>query len=583
LKELRQLAALLTRSERWAAAGLLGLALLGAFAEAVGIGAVFPLLSLLSQPEAMLADERVRSVIAWTGAASYEQFVLLATAVLMLVFVVKNVFLGALYYAQTRFVCLAEARIGTDLLSSYLLAPYGERVEHNSADRIRVVTTEVSKVTLGFLMPLIALVTEGLVVASLIGLLLAVRPQAAVLAFVLMGSMSVIVQAGFRRRLGAHRHVRVEASSAMFRSVAEGLGALKETKVLGREEHFVRRFRDNSLRYARSTIVFMTMNLLPRLLMETAAVATLAACIIVTIVTRQPLDTIVPVLTVFGLAAVRIMPSATRMLSAINNLRYYAPALRDVSAHVADAPRPAATSPGAPDAAAEPLETFELHEVSFSYPDEPVPTLRSVSLRIARGEIVALTGRSGSGKTTLSDIMLGLVAPTTGEVRINGRPLCEPRRELGTYAGLVPQNFFILDDTVRRNVAFGVPPEEGDDARVWAALDQARLAERVRADPRGLDMAAGENGELLSGGERQRLAIARALYPQPGLLVFDEATSALDATTESEIVETILTVSRTRAVLVIAHRPAILGVATRTYRIEDGILSEAPVADPARA
>jgi ABC-type multidrug transport system fused ATPase/permease subunit len=575
LKELKQLAGLLTKPERWSTVGLLTLALVGAFAEAVGIGAVFPLLSLLSQPQAMLADERVRNVIAWTGAASYEQFVLLATAVLMLVFVVKNLFLGVLYYAQTRFVCLADARIGTDLLSAYLCAPYGERVEHNSADRIRVVTTEVSKVTLGFLMPLIALVTEGLVVVSLIALLLAVRPQAALLALVLMGAMSIAVQAGFRRRLGAHRHVRVEASSAMFRSVSEGLGALKETKVLGREQHFVRRFRDNSVRYARSTIVFMTMNLLPRLLMETAAVATLAACIIVTIVSRQTLDTIVPVLTVFGLAAVRIMPSATRMLAAINNLRYYAPALRDVSAHVADAPRPLRVERGPEAAAAEPLETFELLDVSFTYPGETAPTLRSVSLSIGRGEIVALTGRSGSGKTTLSDIMLGLVAPGAGEVRVNGRSIREPRRELGTYAGLVPQNFFILDDTVRRNVAFGVPQEEIDDERVWRALEQARLAERVRADGRGLEMPAGENGALLSGGERQRIAIARALYPQPGLLVFDEATSALDSATESEIVETILTVSRTRAVLVIAHRPALLGIAARTFHIEDGILTEA--------
>lgn len=573
MNAIRQVAALLTPRERGLALGLTVLALAAALAEALGIGAVFPLLNLLTKPAAMLADPRVLALYRWSGAHSYEQFVLLAASALLLLFVVKNLFLSVVYYAQARFVCNAEVRIGTDLLTAYLYSPYVERAEQNSADRIRVITGEVSRVTAGFLMPLVNLIAEALVVIALIMLLLVVQPEAALLAIMLMAAVGVLVQVGFRRKLNEQRQVRVDASSAMFRSVSEGLGALKETKVMHREQHFVRRFFANSKRYAGATVAFTTMNLVPRLLVETAAVAALAGCIALTIVTGRPLDGIVPILTLFGLAAVRIMPSATRMLASANNLRYYAPSVREVSAQVLAAQHLPREDEAVPAMPLEAVDVIELRAVSYHYPGAAAPALRDVTLRVARGEIVALTGRSGAGKTTLADILLGLLAPSAGELRANGRVVREPRKALGAFAGLVPQNFFILDDTVRRNVAFGIPDEEIEDARVWKALELARMSERVRGEPRGLDMPTGENGAHLSGGERQRLSIARALYHDPGLLVFDEATSALDDTTEAEVVSTIQSLAQTKAVLVISHRPALLQSASHIFLLENGGLT----------
>ena len=563
---------LLAPKERWQAAGLAVLALAAAIAEALGIGAVFPLLSLLTNSEAMLADPRVRAAWSWTGAGSYEQFVLFATAALLLLFVIKNLFLAVVYHLQTRFICTAEARIGTELTSAYLHAPYVERAEQNSADRIRIITTEVARVTSGFVLPLVNLVAEGLVVVALIALLIAVQPQSALLALVLMAAVGGLAHAGFRGRLNAHRQIRVAAHSAMFRAVSEGLSSLKETKVLMREQHFVRWFRENSTQYARSTNVFMTMNLLPRLIVETAAVAALAACIMAAIVTKHPLSAILPVLTVFGLATVRMMPSVTRMLGATNNLRYYAPSVRQVSHYVLSARRlPREQAPRSREAAVT-VREIELRAVSYTYPGAATPTLNGVSLRVSRGEIIALTGRSGSGKTTLADILLGLIVPDEGSMAVNGTIVNEPRTELGPFAGFVPQHFFILDDTVRRNVAFGVPEADIDDEKVWKALTLARMAQRVREEPALLEMATGEDGAYLSGGERQRLCIARALYHDPGLLVFDEATSALDETTEAEIVETIQSLAGTKAVLVIAHRPALLRAAHRVFVLENGRL-----------
>ena len=574
MTELRRLASLLSQRERWRAGRLTLLALLSAFVEALGIGAVFPLLSLLTQPGEMLARSSVRAAYVWSGAASYEQFVLFATAALMLVFVGKNLFLGAFYRMQARFVANVESRMGTDLLAAYLYAPYVERAEQNSADRIRVITTEVSRVSNGYLLPLVAMSAEALVVILLLALLLVVQPQSALLALVLMGTVAALVQAGIRRKLNAQREIRVTASSSMYRAVSEGLGALKETKVLGREQHFVQRYQQNSERYANATTIFTTMNLVPRLIVETAAVAALAGCIMLTILTQSPLPGIVPVLTVFGLAAVRMMPSVTRIMSGANNLRYYTPSVQQVAEHVLSARGLRRDVSLIPARAPVAVNEIELRSVSYTYPGATSPTLQDVNLRVSRGAIVALSGRSGSGKTTLGDILLGLLVPTTGQIAVNGRAVREPRRELGSFAGLVPQNFFILDDSVRRNVAFGVPDSAIDDDKVWKALALAHLAERVGDEARGLDMQTGEDGAFLSGGERQRLCIARALYHDPGLLVFDEATSALDGATEAEIVRTIQDVAATKAVLVIAHRPALLQAASRVFVLEDGRLTQ---------
>ena len=569
---LRDAWALLTRAERWRALKLMLLTLAGALAEALGIGLVFPFISLLGTPEPIVSNPLFSKVYGWSGAATLEQFVLMGAIALIAVYFAKNLYLAFLYVWQTRFVANLEARIGTDLLASYLYAPYVARLERNSAEQLRMITGEVGRATAGYILPVVAIASEALVLLAIAMLLFAVQPAVTIAALAVVGVSGFLLQRGVRRKLVAEREVRTQSNTDMFKWATQGMGALKEMKVLGREAHFLDRFGKSSWRYARATGIFNAVSLMPRLAVETLAIASLLGLVAIALATQQRMDHLLPILTLFGLAAVRIMPSTTRIVGAINNMRYYGTSVSAVAADLKRAAKPARlaaqTAPAA--RAAHAFEVLELQNVSFRYPGAPQANLRNVTLAIGRGEMIAVVGRSGSGKTTLGDLLLGLLVPETGTLRIDGALIQSLHDERPGISALVPQDFFLLDDTVRRNVAFGIGDEEIDDARVWRSLRSAQLEARVQRLPDGLDSLVGERGALLSGGERQRLSIARALYDDPDILLLDEATSALDSATESEIVDTLQSLAGSKTVVLITHRPSAAEKCGRVIVMEAG-------------
>lgn len=556
---LRELLATLNGPERRGALVLAVFTLAAALVEAVGIGAVFPFLSLLNNPDAVASNTTVRTLFELSGAGSVNEFILIAALLIVVVFLGKNAFLALVYFMHARFVYRVEARLTSEMLAGYLRAPYAARLEQTSAERTRIITTEVSRVTNGFLMPLISVVTEGLIVAALALLMLLVQPLAATIAIIIVGAAGLLMHRAFQRRVTAFSETRVQAHIRMFKWVGQALGALKEAKVLGREEYFIRQFAASSRAYAWANQTFSAFNLMPRLAVEAIAVTALLGTVVVGILAQQPFTEVVPMLTLFGLAAVRMMPSTTRILSSVNNIRYHAPAIRVVASDLKTAARLPSHSESKAAAARPPREhlaTLELKHISFCYPDAACPALTGINLSLRHGEMIAIVGRSGSGKTTLADLLVGLVEPGEGEIFVNGWPVRSLAERWRGMVNVVPQNFFLLDDTVRRNVAFGLPDEEIDDRRVWQALELARLAAKVKSMPLALDAGVGEQGGLLSGGERQRLSIARALYTDPDILVFDEAMSALDAATEAEIMETLRSLAGRKTVLLITHRVA---------------------------
>lgn len=568
---LRALIGMLRPRERRLGVLLLMMAFLAAVAEAVGIGAVFPIMRLLNDPAQTLAHPAAQYLFEASGAGSQEHFVLVALIALVAVFVVKNLYLALVYLLQARFVSRIEARLGAELLNAYLRGPYADRLARHSADRVRIITAEVGRATSGYLMPSLALATEGLVIGGLLALLLWLQPMAALVAIGVVGTAAGLLQRMTNRRLEHLREVRVDANARMHKWAAESLGAIKETQSLGREDYFVGHFARDADRYARATASFTLIGLTPRLVVETLAVSALLLGLAAGLAAGGAVQELVPALTLFGVAAVRIMPSATRIMSAFASLRFYTPSVIAVSEGLQAAPREALPHLPVRDER-ERLEDLAFAGVTYRYPGAESPSLRDVDLQLRRGELVAIVGRSGSGKTTLGDLLLGLLVPESGEIRLNGRTVRALAGALRGLASLVPQHFHVLDDTVRRNVAFGLAEEEIDDARVWRALELARIDARVRALPGGLDAVVKEGGALLSGGERQRLAIARALYDEPDMLVLDEATSALDAATEAEIMETLRALSADRAVVMVTHRMANLAVCDRVLVMHEGRL-----------
>lgn len=564
-----QMLGILTPHEQRLGGYLLVLALFAALAEAIGIGAVFPIMRLLNDPVQTLENPLVRSVFDASGAGSAERFILWSLLGLTAVFLVKNLFLALVYLFQARFVCDVEARLGIDLLSAYLRSPYADRLAQHSADRVRIVTAEVGRATAGYLMPALTLATEGFVILGIVALLMWLQPVAAAVAIGVVGSAAFFLQRTANRALERLREQRVQANSAMYKWATESLGAIKETQALGREGFFVERYAKAAQCYATTTTAFTLIGFAPRLVVETLTVSVLLLGLAAGLAAGGAVREIVPALTLFGVAAVRIMPSATRIMSAFASLRFYAPSVSAVIEGLQATPQ--GTLPQLlPRSARGRLDELVLDGVTYRYPGAELPSLCGVDLCVRRGELLAIVGRSGSGKTTLGDLLLGLLGPTLGEVRLNGRPVHMLVAELRGMASLVPQHFHVLDDTVRRNVAFGRADAEIEDARVWRALELASIDVRVRALPGGLNAGVKEGGAMLSGGERQRLAIARALYDDPDIIVLDEATSALDTQTEAEIMGTLRMLASDRAVLLITHRLSNLPMCDRVVLMEEG-------------
>ena len=560
---------ILTASERRRGGLIIGLVLGAAVLETAGIGAVLPVMQLLLQPEFSSHPVALRFQ-QWLGVGQAADLVSYALLALLVLFLAKNAYVSVVYLLQARYVSGIEARLGTALIASYLGSPYSDRLSRHSADRIRVVTTEVGRATGGFLMPALALATELAVVAGIVAMLVLLRPAAALTVLAVVGAGALFAQRLLNARLFRLREIRLSSYAALCKVPTEALQSLKEVQAMARESYFVERFRSESLRYAHATALFTFIGLSPRLLIEAVALLVLAAAVAWSQHAGHSPSELLPSLTLFAVAAVRLMPSAARLVSSLASLRFHAPSVDEVAQGLRAGE--ARLAPAA-DANVERIESISLEGVGFRYPGADRDALSGVSLSMARGELLVLMGPSGAGKSTLADLLLGLLEPTAGRCLVNGQAVSSLAARLRGRTGLVPQNFYILDDSVRRNVAFGEPESSIDDARVREALRLARLDERVSRLSSGIDTPLGENAGLLSGGERQRLAVARALYHDPDILILDEATSALDTQTEEALLAMLKDLSRTRTVLLVTHRERALAYCDRLIRMDAGRVS----------
>jgi ATP-binding cassette subfamily C protein len=365
----------------------------------------------------------------------------------------------------------------------------------------------------------------------------------------------------------------------MIQWITQGLGSIKETKVAGREDFFLRWFSEASRRFARASLVFSIMSALPRLVIEVVAVGGMLLVVTVILLRGDELSTAIPRLALFAMAAVRIIPSLTRLFSALSSIRFYGPAVpplhRDLAQAWEDETRLREATLTVRKEQPLLLDALEFREVGFTYEGASAPALAGISLRIARGSSVGFVGPSGSGKSTLIDLLLGLLAPQSGRIVIDGVGLQGVVADWQRSIGYVPQSIYLLDDTIRRNVALGIADEQIDDHAVRRALRQAQLESLVERLPAGTGTVIGENGVRLSGGERQRLGIARALYHGPQVLVLDEATSALDHHTENEITRTIRALVGERTVIVVAHRLSTVQMCDTIFVLTNGRIADA--------
>jgi ATP-binding cassette, subfamily B, bacterial PglK len=557
---------LLSPAERRTTLLLLGLMAVGAVLEALGIGAVIPAIALLMQGDLPARYPILAGLLARLGNPGPAQLATYGMLGLAAIYLVKTSFLAFLVWRQTEFSFDVQAHLSQRLYTTYLRQPYTFHLQRNSAELIRNAITEVNQFTGNVLLPGLLVVTEGLVAASIAGLLLTIEPLGATVVVLVLGATAW----GFHRltrervlRWGAARQVH---EGLRMQHLQQGLGGAKEVKLLGREADFLAQYQTHNVRSARLTQYQIAVVQFPRLMLELLGVVGLTILVLTMQAQGRDLASVLPAVGLFAAAAFRLMPSVNRMLGAVQALKFGRPVIDLLGVELTlAAPPPARTVK-----VRQLRSAIALTGVQYTYPGAAAPAINEVSLVVRQGEAVGVVGASGAGKSTVVDVVLGLLHPQIGAVTMDDVDIREELRAWQDQVGYVPQSVYLTDDTLRRNVAFGLAEEQIDDAAVVRAVQAAQLTDFVRELPEGLNSVVGERGVRLSGGQRQRIGIARALYQDPAVLVLDEATSALDGATEQGVMEAVTALHGRKTLLIVAHRLSTVAYCDRVYRLDRG-------------
>ena len=546
---------LLPAAIRWQWVGLVPLAVLAAAMETAGAAAVFALIKIVSEPSAASTMPLAGQISELLSGRDSRGIVVSFAVLVALFYLFKNLFLAVVEFARSWITSSSQAELSRRMLQGYLTLPYVFHLRRNSAELIRNTQDSVAWVIRGAMQGAIATMTEILVVAGIVGILAFTAPLPTLGAVLLLfGLLCVFLRLTGRRAVASGRQEQ-ELQTGSLQSLQESLGALKEVKVRGLERVFYDSFaavQNKMMRVRHRHELFLAV---PRLLIESVFVCGLLLVIGLVTAGASATHEVIPLLGLFAYGGFRIIPSVNRILWHLSQIRYASSAVEQIHRDVSLFRRFSTGEAGAPEADEIPFtNSMVLERLSYSYDGSSEPVLQDIDLTIRRGESIGIVGPTGAGKSTLINIILGLLHPAVGWILVDGRDISRHLKSWQKKIGYVPQEVYLFDTSLRRNIAFGIKNEEIDDGRVHDLLRTVQLDGFVAGLSHGLDTLVGERGVRLSGGERQRVAIARALYHDPELLVFDEATSALDNQTEREVAAAMEALHGQKTLLIIAHR-----------------------------
>ena len=554
------------RPGRWVL--LIGLALLVSGLEMAGAVIVYTLLALVADPDGAIDLPLIGDLRSRFDGVEDATLMLWVVTAMAVFFVVRSVVKIAAKYVQARVAHNAGVRLSSELFEGYLLWPYSRHLTRTTAELIRNSHEAVQKLVSSVLLPTIRIVAEGLLVIALLLVLLVLAPLATLGAVIVVGGAAAlllfIVQPRMKR-LGLIRHRETQST---LNALQQGLFGIRDVKVLGREAAFANSYRSGRGRMARADYLRDTATQLPSIVLEMALLGFILAYFAITILRGGAAQETMSVLGLFAYAGLRLQPSLQLIVSGLNALKFSAAPLQDLHAD-----RTTMDHARRPRKAATPLpftSALALEHVTFRYESADRDAVHDIDLTIEPGEQIGICGPTGGGKTTLVDLITGLLPPTTGQVMVDGKNLRHHEREWQAALGIVPQMVFLTDDTLRRNIALGVPDQHIDDAAVQQAVQLAQLGEFVAQLPDGLETTVGERGVRVSGGQRQRVAIARALYRRPSVLIFDEGTSALDNATEALLMDAIERLRGQHTIILVAHRLSTVKSCDRIVFLEHG-------------
>ena len=524
---------------------------IGMLLEMGGLGILAPILSVMLDSNISVTYPAIKPFLIFLRNPSQELLILLGLSSLIIFYFIKVFFLGYLSWYQSKFTSGLSEELSRELFKGYLNEPYVFHLQNNSAKLIRNIQTEINQFQL-VAKAVILLCMELSLILGLIIILIIVEPFGAIIIVAFMYFASILFNWITKKRLVRWGTLRQINSEKINIYLYQGLGGIKDLKLLGKEEYFLKKFSIYNKANASVSAKVGTFYLLPRLYFELLAVIGLSGMIIVMVLQNRNLTLLVPTLGIFVAAAFRMIPSFNRIMSSLQQVQFAIPVVdvlykefssfekNDIKQHI--------------DAVIVLQEKISLENVVFKYHESAYNALETVNIEIKAGETVGLIGPSGSGKSTLVDIILGLLTPVEGRVCIDNIDISGSIRSWQNNVGYVPQSIYLTDDSLLKNVAFGVEDDLIDYSAVERAINVAQLKNFVETLPEKLNTLVGERGVRLSGGQRQRIGIARALYHEPSVLILDEATSALDNETEEGVMEAIDALHGKKTIVIVAHR-----------------------------
>ena len=555
----------------------------GALLELVGVSFITQLVTLISNPEKIHSNEIMQYCYDFFNMTSDRQFFLFVVIALIFVYLIKNLYLLWINYVQYTFVFNNQLRLSGRLIDCYLKKPYTYHLDNNSAEMVRNVMLD-SERFFQMLLSIFLTLSEILVSALLCVFLLIVDPVITISVVAILAVFTGLYLILFKGKAKKYGKTNQIYDGKMHQSINQALGAVKDIKILHREKYFA----DSFLAYGKKKMTAVRNNNVlgqfPKYLIETVCIGTVLLVLVFKIYKGEDLNTMIPQLAAFAIAAFKLLPSVSKINNYANLIVFLKPSVdliyRDIKATEDMVNYEIADESGniieINDDGSQKKDTcyvadkISINNIVYRYPHTDRDVLNGISFEIPLGKSIGFIGESGSGKSTLADVILGILTPTSGTVMYGNMDVHKHPLKWSKKLAYIPQSIFLCDDTIRNNVAFGIDEDKIDDEKVWKALREAQLEQFVKSQPDGLDSMVGERGVRISGGQRQRIGIARALYDNPEILVLDEATSALDTGTESAVMEAIDKLSGTMTLIIIAHRLTTIKNCDYVYKVENG-------------
>lgn len=571
---LTKLGYIFDKRDKWRIAMLLAAVVVGSFLELLGVTIFMPFINIIQEPGTIRKKWYLNLAYETFRFQSVQSFMIALSVAIIVVYIIKNVYLIIEKSYIYRFSYNTQMKLSTRLLSTYMKEPYTFHLNKNIATLQRSLQEDTAKFMQVILYSL-ELVAELAVCLVLVVYLFC---ESKTITVIVLGLLVVCVGAfllltrKYSRRLGKDNQ---EYQGKIFQWMNQALGGIKEIKILEREGFFTDEYRKYYVKYAVGLRIARTISVLPKYVVEAVAISGLLVGIIVKLLLGEAdMTYYIPQLTVFAVAAFRLMPSVGRINEHATNTLYALPSVDLVYHDLVEIEDYIEKQDSEVKEDWNLQGGIEVQNVTYYYPDTEEPVIDNASLSIRKGQTVAFIGASGAGKTTMVDIILGLLTPQNGVVMADHINVHEKPKTFHAQIGYIPQVIYLSDDTIRNNIAFGVKQENINEQAVLQAMEKAQLTEFIDSLPHGLDTLVGDRGVRLSGGQRQRIGIARALYHDPEILVLDEATSALDNDTEAAVMEAVENLQGMKTMIIIAHRLTTIRNVDVIYEVGNGRVTE---------